>query len=157
MTHEEAFRLARQLFHRHNLFTFEFGLDNARRRRGLCTHPHGGRPGRITLSRHFVASARPEAVRGVLLHEIAHALVGPGHGHDAVWRAMCRAIGGDTAVCARTEGMPLGPWRAVCRGCGQVRSRFRRPMANRAYACRDCGWSRGKLEGWAYHGPVTGN
>ena len=35
-----------------------------------------------------------DEVSGVWLHEIAHALVGQGHDHDAVWRAKCRELGG---------------------------------------------------------------
>jgi hypothetical protein len=33
-------------------------------------------------------------VKGIWLHEIAHALVGRGHDHDAAWQAKCREIGG---------------------------------------------------------------
>jgi len=35
-----------------------------------------------------------DEVKGIWLHEIAHALVGPEHDHDAVWQAKCREIGG---------------------------------------------------------------
>lgn len=34
-----------------------------------------------------------EHVRDTILHEIAHALVGAGHGHDWLWKAKCRQIG----------------------------------------------------------------
>ena len=30
-------------------------------------------------------------IRDTLLHEIAHAIVGPGHAHDAVWQTRCAA------------------------------------------------------------------
>jgi len=35
-----------------------------------------------------------DEIRGIWLHEIAHALVGPDHGHDDVWHAQCQKIGG---------------------------------------------------------------
>ncbi len=35
-----------------------------------------------------------DEIKGTWLHEIAHALVGPDHDHDAVWQARCSTIGG---------------------------------------------------------------
>ena len=35
-----------------------------------------------------------DEIKGTWLHEIAHALVGPDHDHDAVWQARCCTIGG---------------------------------------------------------------
>jgi hypothetical protein len=35
-----------------------------------------------------------DEIKGIWLHEIAHALVGYGHDHDAVWNARCKSIGG---------------------------------------------------------------
>jgi predicted SprT family Zn-dependent metalloprotease len=40
-----------------------------------------------------------EAVTQTILHEIAHALVGPGHGHDKVWKEKCRQIGAKPRRC----------------------------------------------------------
>ena len=34
-----------------------------------------------------------EETKDVVLHEIAHALTGRGHGHDAVWKRMCIKVG----------------------------------------------------------------
>ena len=39
-----------------------------------------------------------EEVKNTLLHEIAHALVGPGHRHNRVWRQKAREIGCDAKV-----------------------------------------------------------
>ena len=43
--------------------------------------------------RHYVRHADIDHIRDTILHEIAHALVGPCHGHDAVWRQKAREIG----------------------------------------------------------------
>ena len=47
----------------------------------------------VELSVSFVLRATWSDVRDTILHEIAHAIVGPGHGHDAVWQTAERRIG----------------------------------------------------------------
>ena len=47
----------------------------------------------VELSVSFVLRATWSDIRDTLLHEIAHAIVGPGHGHDAVWQTAARRIG----------------------------------------------------------------
>lgn len=49
---------------------------------------------RIELSKKLVLLNDEARVMKTVLHEIAHALT-EGHGHDAVWKAKCLAIGGD--------------------------------------------------------------
>jgi hypothetical protein len=48
----------------------------------------------ITLSEPITLRSDLSDVSLILLHEIAHALVGPGHGHDGVWKAKDLSIGG---------------------------------------------------------------
>jgi hypothetical protein len=40
-----------------------------------------------------------EEIVDTILHEIAHALVGPRHGHDTVWKAKCTDIGARPERC----------------------------------------------------------
>jgi hypothetical protein len=56
---------------------------------GLCLYG----PRRIEISFHFAQRNGDMAIRETLLHEIAHALAGAGHGHDAVWKQKCLEIG----------------------------------------------------------------
>ena len=44
-----------------------------------------------------------EETKDVVLHEIAHALTGPGHGHDFVWKRMCRKVGARPERCYTPE------------------------------------------------------
>ncbi|MDB5313175.1 MAG: SprT-like family protein [Gemmataceae bacterium] len=99
----------------------------------------------IGLSRHLVERNPPEQVRETLLHECAHALVGPGHGHGPVWKKVAIEIGCRPERCSRADlDMPEGRWRAICGGCGTEYRRHRRPRRAR-YHCRRCGRERGQL------------
>src|SRR4051794_5930902 len=79
---------ARRLLALYDLSCWEFGWDKARRRLGLCDH---GRQ-RVSLSVFFVRRNSTAAIVDCLKHEVAHAIVGRGHGHDEVWKDMCRKL-----------------------------------------------------------------
>ena len=44
-----------------------------------------------------------EETKDVVLHEIAHALAGSGHGHDYVWKGWCRKVGARPERCYKAE------------------------------------------------------
>ena len=81
--------LAHQLFQQHGLINYSFGFDRAVRRAGQCDFSRR----RITLSKHLVTNLSLEEIEQVLLHEIAHALVGQQAGHGKIWRAEAKRIG----------------------------------------------------------------
>lgn len=89
MTPREVERLAHRLLDQHELLGWRFGWDNAKKRFGCCNYSRRT----ITMSRHLTPHRTEQAVEQTLLHEIAHALVGAGHGHDRVWLAKARSIG----------------------------------------------------------------
>src|SRR5436305_12159247 len=84
-----ARELARALMDAHGLADWEFRFNRRKRGAGLCLHHRGT----IELSLYFVRLNGPDKVRETLLHEIAHALVGPGHGHGPVWPAKAAGLG----------------------------------------------------------------
>ena len=94
--------MARELLAEHGLHGWSFRFDRARVRAGACHY--GTRT--ITLSPWITAAHDPSQVRETLLHEIAHALVGPRHAHDAVWRARARSIGARTTPAPSGAGEP---------------------------------------------------
>ena len=59
------------------------------RRAGLCNYTQK----RITLSKHFVATADMDSIEQVLLHEIAHALAGQSAGHGKLWKLKATELG----------------------------------------------------------------
>ena len=80
-----------------------FAWDRATKRFGCCGYKKNRRTGeyhgfKITVSKALTELNTWEEVRKVALHEIAHARTAV-HGHDAVWRRECLAIGGDGKRC----------------------------------------------------------
>lgn len=116
----------------HGLQAWAFAFDRARVRAGAC---HFG-DRRITLSRALTAAHDEAEVRETVLHEVAHALVGPGHGHDRVWRAQAVAIGASGQRCySAQEPVVPGRWQGRC-VAGHVVHRHRRP--DRLLLCARC-------------------
>lgn len=127
-----AARMARGLMDGHGLSGWVLVLDRAKTRAGICRADHR----QIGLSRVLTRLHSEAEVRDTVLHEIAHALVGVEHGHDAVWRARARAIGCSGARCLPVSAeLPPGRWRAVC-PAGHETTRHRRPL--RVASCGAC-------------------
>ncbi len=112
---------------------------HARRTLGVCRH----RQRVIVLSAAFVTLNTDDVVRDIVLHELAHALVGAGHGHDAVWKRKAVELGADPERVCTVAVMPPGEWVATCPACGRTFDRYRRP--SRRYWCRPCGPDAGPL------------
>ena len=129
--HAEALNLAADLMKEHGLGDWRIKLDHARRRAGQCDYNKK----EISLSRHYVRYAEMEHIRDTILHEIAHALVGPNHGHDAVWRQQARAIG-CTATRCHTLNFSHARWIMRCpNGCFEV-ERHRRKSGLLCATCK---------------------
>ena len=123
----EAKTLATKLMNQHGLLDkgWSFQFDNARRRFGCCNYTYR----RITLSKHLVDLNSETRVQNTILHEIAHALVGHGHGHDNVWKRKALEIGCDGNRCYTEKNTIIvkGTLEAVCPKCGHVHRKFKTP------------------------------
>lgn len=144
---DDARRTALALMAEHGLRGWTFAYDRAKRRAG-ATH-FGDR--RITLSRELTALHDEVEVRETLLHEVAHALVGPRHGHDDVWRATALRIGSNGERClSRDVPKVEGAWVGLCSGGHRVDA-HRRPV--RVKACARCeGPFLERVLSWTHHG-----
>ncbi len=110
-----------------------FGFDLAASRAGVCRP----REKRINLSVSFCLKATRGEIEDTLLHEIAHAIVGQRHGHDAVWRAKALELGGSGAT-QHTVSHAIAHWIGEC-GCGGhwLRQRLQRSVAH-GRVCAKC-------------------
>lgn len=145
---DRARRMATDLMREHGLVGWRLVFDNARTRAGVCrSHSR-----EIGLSRLITPLHSEAEVRDTVLHEIAHALVGPQHGHDGVWRAKARAIGCSGMRCV-PEGAAQVPaaWTGRC-AAGHEFRRHRRPTAVlRCVRCSRAGLLDTVVE-WRFHG-----
>lgn len=132
----DASRLARTLMNQHGLGHWIFEFSRAERINGDCSHHHQ----RIRLSRHYVQLNSEELVRDTILHEIAHALVGPGHGHDHAWKRKCVEIGARPVRCKDAAEINTVParWIGTCPNCGTESHMLRLTEKAKRSACKRC-------------------
>ena len=132
MRMDHALAMARRLMAEHGLTGWTVVADRAKTRAGVCRF--GTR--QIGLSRPLTELHSEDEVRDTILHEIAHALVGPEHGHDRVWRAKARAIGSSGERCLSSESPRLpGDWQGTC-PAGHEITRHKAPT--RVLTCGRC-------------------
>ncbi|MBM6400249.1 SprT-like domain-containing protein [Phycicoccus sonneratiae] len=149
---QQALAMGRRLMREHGLDGWTLVADRAKTRAGVCRFARR----QIGISGPLTALHSEEDVRDTVLHEIAHALVGPEHGHDAVWRATAVRIGctGERCVPADAPRVP-GDWVGRC-PAGHERTRHRAPT--RLMSCGRCSrrFDTAHLFTWSFRGgPAT--
>ena len=108
-------------------------FDLAPKRAGQCLYKEQ----RIQLSVGHCLKADPAEVRNTVLHEVAHALAGPGHHHDEYWKKIAREIGCTAERCT-TVKHSAGRWIGRC-GCGgRTYERQRLTARTRHSICTRC-------------------
>jgi predicted SprT family Zn-dependent metalloprotease len=131
---ETILELALELIREHRMKNWSFKFDHSTRRAGCCNYHDK----LISISFDLARNASNEDVRDTILHEIAHALVGENHNHDAVWTAKAREIG---CTGERTHRLVFSPprYHVTCENRCWKQTAERR---QRRLVCRTCG---GKL------------
>ena len=143
-----ALSTGRRLLREHGLDDWTIVADRAKTRAGVCRFTKR----QIGLSAPLTTLHTEDEVLDTILHEIAHALVGPAHGHDATWAARARAIGCSGERCVSPDS-PTAPaaWLGVCPG-GHALERHRRP--ERVLTCGLCSsaFDLAHVYTWTHHG-----
>lgn len=145
---DRARQLAQQLLREHGLSDWRVVFDRAKTRAGVCRF----RERTIGLSWPLTQLHSPAEVRDTILHEVAHALVGPAHKHDAVWRATAARLGCSARACMPADAPRVAaPWVGTC-PAGHSIERHRRPV--RPASCPRCSrvFDRDHLFRWLFRG-----
>ncbi len=123
---------AESLVKKHGLDGWGFQFDNAQRRAGSCNYSTRV----ISLSRLYCLKASADQIRDTILHEIAHALAGPKHNHDAKWKSIARQIGCTAERCHAVDFAPA-KYIATCSRCGWHQKKNRRLRGGVCRTCRE--------------------
>lgn len=121
-----AIELGTNLLTKHGLTAqgWAIRLDRAVTRLGQCNYATKT----ITLAYHATLVNGADIVNNTILHEIAHALVGPGQGHGLVWKLKAKEIGCDASRTGQILVKAPHKYELHCASCSRmIRKYYRRP------------------------------
>ena len=114
---------------------YSFKFTNGIRTLGYCKYNTKV----IGLSKHHALQSSDELVIDTVLHEISHAIVGQGHGHNHVWKAKCREIGAKPQRCKTDVKIEVAhKYEFRCATCVKSYPRHRKPRRTEGYSCNKC-------------------
>ena len=111
---------------------WRIALDTSPRRAGSCAHAART----IYLAVGHCLIAPNDEVTDTILHEIAHAIAGARHGHDAHWRRIAAALGCSAKRCT-SETHTATRWIGKC-GCTKPHHRQVLTRRTRGARCLRC-------------------
>lgn len=98
--------LAKSLMNEHLDDSWSFGWNDRKRSLGVCNY----RDRTVKLSREWMRKLPMKDVTDTILHEIAHAIAGPGYGHGPVWKRAAVKIGAVPSYrCSREASKAAAP------------------------------------------------
>jgi predicted SprT family Zn-dependent metalloprotease len=131
--------VGKSLLEKHGLNEWTFTLDQAKRRAGCC---HFDKK-QISVSLLYASKTPQEKVTNTILHEIAHAIAGKKHNHDAYWKHIAISIGCDGERC-HNENFASGNVIQYCKNGCWGREMLRMTTSKYKRTCKYCkgdiGW-----------------
>ena len=131
---EQLNTIAAHELKKHGLRGWTFGLARTRRRLGVCK----SKEKRIEIAEYYARNSPEASVLDTLLHEIAHAIAGPGAGHGPSWKAVAMRLGATPKSC-ESSGQAIvepGNWQATCPACEKTVHFYRQPKSLSGYRCK---------------------
>lgn len=120
---------------------WRISLNNAKSTAGVCNYSKKT----IFLSRFYLKHHDVDTSWDTITHEVAHALVGPGHGHGRVWRTQHIRLGGSGDRTFSLEGkvkeeyVRSAKWTGTCpKNPEHTFTRNRLTKAARSGSCSRC-------------------
>lgn len=132
---------ARLLMGHHGLLDkgWTFKLNSNKTRLGVCKYRYN----RIEMSLLYVERVEDEIIFNTIKHEIAHALVGRGHGHNWTWKAKAIEVGAKPKACTVVNVVIPSKYLGECQTC-KKQFAFHRKLKHSHY-CVKCGPLNGKI------------
>jgi predicted SprT family Zn-dependent metalloprotease len=138
-----AQKLATELMQKYGLFErgWNFRFNGNARRAGVCKFGLNRIPKRIELSHHWARLHSDSEVKDTILHEIAHALVGPEAGHGPKWKREAIRIGAKPRRVFKDERLAKTPaYTIFCENnCSVTVHRYKLGRRWRYSLCGKCG------------------
>jgi predicted SprT family Zn-dependent metalloprotease len=149
---EQIRRDARALMDAHGLTDWDHVFDSAVSRAGVTRFDRKLIGLSAPLMRRYAEAGAHDQIRETVLHEIAHALAGPRHNHDATWKAVARRIGSTGLRTVAPDAPTIeADWVGTC-PAGHTLSRHRRPTGLRSCARCATTFDDRFLLTWTYRG-----
>ena len=138
MSTSEVSNLAYELMSKHGLTSngWRFEFNNRKKSLGVCSY----RKKTIYVSQNVLSLINKSELINVILHEIAHALVGANHGHGYFWQKKAIEIGCNGQRLFERSLNIEGKYKCTCPECGNVIYKHRKPT--RIFSCGHCSGSR---------------
>jgi predicted SprT family Zn-dependent metalloprotease len=140
MEFNAALKIARELIDAHGYAHVPIKKDNSFKRIAGCCQT-GFSVLYFTFSKRLVPLLSDADLRDTILHEIAHAKVGYGHGHDNAWKLAALAVGARPERCATQvmDAHAIGYKYVAACNCGPIHGKQR--MSYKRFKCGRCGVS----------------
>lgn len=110
----QALVLAAQLLVDNGLGDWHLGIKEVTSYHAQTTH----RARLITLNSRAIRKATKEQFTGILYHEIAHALVGPGNGHGRPFKSKVWELTGSLEYAGYATRINIRKFLTTCENCG---------------------------------------
>lgn len=108
-----AISIAEALLEKHDLRGWKAYWSGMRKSLAETDH----REKQIVFSKYFISKASFEEFVGVALHEITHAMLGPGYGHGDEFVELCREISGSDEYAVPSANFDISRYMFTCPEC----------------------------------------